>query len=94
MACNTNSLSAKLVINICDARRLGHICNYEIDLCEGRIVAVFVPGDCGFFGFARGHEIRIPWERIKKIGEDAILVELPAVTGECRQTPPKKKWFW
>ncbi|MBE6714439.1 MAG: YlmC/YmxH family sporulation protein [Ruminococcaceae bacterium] len=94
MACNTNSLSSKLVINVCDARRLGHICNYEIDLCEGRITAVFVPGEGGFWGLSRNSEIRIPWDKIRKIGEDAILVELPVMPGECKNPPQKKKWFW
>ena len=94
MACNTNSLSRKLVISVCDARKLGHICNYEVDLCDGRITAVFVPGDTGFWGISKGRDIRIPWENIKKIGEDAILAEVPPLT-DCRQPPKDKhKWFW
>ena len=39
MACNTNSLSNKIVISVCDGRKLGHICNYEVDLCNGCIAA-------------------------------------------------------
>ena len=78
MACNTNSLSGKIVINICDARKLGHICNYELDLCDGRITAVFVPGDGGFLGFGRSGDIRIPWDCIKKISPtpQKVLVRL------------------
>lgn len=94
MACNTNSLSGKIVINVCDARRLGHITNFEVDLCEGRITAIFVPGDFGFFCFSKGSDIRIPWENIRKIGEDAILVELTHRPGECRPTHQKKKKFF
>ena len=96
MACNTNSLSNKIVISVCDGRKLGHICNYEVDLGCGRITAVFVPGECTRL-LGKAPELRIPWEKIQKIGEDAILVDVPAGMPEpgcnCPQ-PPKKKWFW
>lgn len=98
MACNTNSLNNKIVISVCDGRKLGHICNYEIDLCNGCITAIFVPGECGRFGFGRGSELRIPWDKIQKIGEDAILVDVPAHVPECNcncpPQQPKKRWFW
>lgn len=94
MACNTNSLSTKTVINVCDAKKLGHISNYELDLCDGRITAVFVPGECGLFGFSRSGEIRIPWECIKKIGEDAILVEVTPRPADCQSPIQKKRRFW
>ncbi len=91
MACNTNSLSAKEVVSLCDGRKLGHITNYEIDLSSGTVTAVFVPGECGFFPFGKSTELRIPWDRIKKIGEDAVLVDIPAAPPGC--TPGKKRWF-
>lgn len=91
MACNTNSLSSKIVISVCDGRKLGHICNYELDLTCGTVTAVFVPGDTGLFSFGKGSEIRIPWDKIKKIGEDAILAEVPPRISECSQA--KKKRF-
>lgn len=94
MACNSNSLSSKIVINICDARKLGHITNYEIDLCDGRITAVFIPGEGGFFGFSKSCDIRIPWDKIKKIGEDAILVDIPPRPLECNGQQQKKRRFF
>ena len=93
MACNTNSLSMKTVINICDARTLGHIVNYEIDLCDGRILAVFVPGDCSFVGFSRAEDIRIPWDCIKKIGEDAVLVDIPPRPCDTFHQKEKRRFF-
>ena len=77
MACNTNGLSSKTVISLCDGRRLGHICNYEIDLECGKITAVYVPGTTSLFSFGKNKDIRIPWDKIRKIGEDAILAEVP-----------------
>ena len=93
MACNTNSLSCKVVINVCDATRLGHITNFEIDLCDGRITAIFSPGDGFLSGFTRKNDIRIPWDKIRKIGEDAILVELPARACEPSCDTKKRRWF-
>ena len=96
MACNTNSLNSKIVISICDGKKLGHICNYEVDLCDGRITAIFVPGE-SLRLFGKAEERRIPWEKIQRIGEDAILVDIPAgiPNRECACPPPqKRKWFW
>ena len=68
----------KEVINICDARRLGCICDVDIDYCSGNVNAIIVPG-CPttlFSCFRRGTDIIIPWENIRKIGEEVILVEI------------------
>lgn len=68
----------KEVINICDARRLGCICDVDIDYCSGNVNAIIVPGcPTNFFScFRRGTDIIIPWENIRKIGEEVILVEI------------------
>ena len=43
------------------------------------VVALIVPGPCRFFGlFGRGEEFYIPWECIKQIGDDIILIDKPA----------------
>ena len=75
--CSTCELRDKEVINLCDGRRLGYISDFELELCSGRITAICVPGEMGCFGFKKGEEIVIPWENIQRIGEDAILVEVP-----------------
>ncbi len=94
MACTTEILSCKIVIRICDGKRLGYICNYEVDPSDGRITAIFVPEDCNKRLFSRTTELRIPWCKITKIGEDAILVDIAPAAGECAcQTAPKKR-FW
>ncbi len=77
MSCTTNDLSDKIVISVIDGRKLGYIDNYEVDPCCGKITAVFVPENCGKFSFGKGDEIKICWEKIQRIGEDAILVEAP-----------------
>ena len=54
---------------------------------------MFVPGEGGFLGFGRSADIRIPWDKIKKIGEDAILVEVPPFVPECAPPREKRRWF-
>lgn len=67
----------KEVINISDARRLGYVQDVTADLETGTIKSIIVPGDNKMFNFFSGNnEIEIPWERIKAIGKDVILVEL------------------
>ena len=77
MRCSLDELAAKEVINICDGRRLGHIDDLCIDLCDGRIVSITVPGKGRFFGLLRAEqECVIPYGKIVKFGADVILVDL------------------
>jgi YlmC/YmxH family sporulation protein len=67
----------KEVINISDGKRLGFVHDVEINLEDGRIEAIVIPGGGRLFGLiGKDSEFVIPWERIKKIGEDIILVEM------------------
>jgi YlmC/YmxH family sporulation protein len=94
MACTTDALSCKIVIRLCDGKRLGYICNYEIDTCDGKITAIFVPSEGSRKLLSRTPELRIPWCKISKIGEDAILVDIAPNVGECTcQNPARKKWW-
>ena len=67
----------KEVININDGRRLGFVCDVEVNLDSGRIESIVIPGGGKIFGLlGKENEYVIPWERIKKIGEDIILVDM------------------
>ncbi len=67
----------KEVINISDGKRLGFVSDVEIDLESGKIDAIILPGVGRLFGLlGKENEFVIPWEKIKKIGEDIILVDL------------------
>jgi len=69
-------LRYKEVINICDGCRLGYVGDVEVLLPEGKVSALIVPGPYRFFGlFGRGEEFYIPWDCIRRIGDDIILVE-------------------
>lgn len=75
-----SDLRMREVINIADGRRLGPIKDIDINLEEGRINAIILPGHGGggkLMGFiGREEEIIVPWQKIRKIGIDVILVDL------------------
>lgn len=65
------------VINLCDCKRLGCVSDLVFDECDGCIKAIIIPVSarfCGFFG--HDNELVIPFECIKKIGPDIIMVEI------------------
>ena len=72
--CTLTELSKKQVINLCDGKILGHVGDLVLDLCDGKICAIVVLENCGF-GFKKGREAVVSWCAIKKIGEDALLVD-------------------
>ncbi len=71
--CRTENFREKDVINISDGKRLGCVSEVEFDICSGKITAIVVKGEGGFFSKGK-HDIVIPWCHIEKIGEDIILV--------------------
>ncbi len=78
-----SDLRAREVVNIVDGRRLGFIKDIDIDLEEGRISAIILPGNAGgrFLGLlGKEEEIVVSWDKIKKIGMDVILVEVNSFT--------------
>lgn len=73
----TSDFKQKEVVNISDGRRLGFVSDVEIDLDEGKVEAVVLPGVGRLFGLlGKESEFIIPWDKIVKIGEDIILVDL------------------
>lgn len=67
----------KEVININDAKRLGFVQDVCADLEGGRITSIIVPGNRKLISmFTKDNDIIIPWDKIKCIGDDIILVEI------------------
>ena len=67
----------KEVINLIEGRRLGYVQDVEADFSTGEITAIVVPGTSKMFSMGNKGDITIPWNKIKKIGDDIILVEIP-----------------
>ena len=85
-----SQLRCKEVICVADGRRLGFVCDLELDVPEGCVKSIIVPGPCRILGlFGRKDNYWIPWCCIKRIGPDIILVD--AKPDECR-VPRHKIW--
>ncbi len=70
------SFKQKEVINLIDGKRLGYVQDVEADFDSGRITAIVVPANNKVFSIGNKNDIVIPWEKIVRIGEDTILVEI------------------
>jgi YlmC/YmxH family sporulation protein len=72
----TSDLAEKEVVTIKEGRNLGPISDIEVNLEEGKVEAIIIPGPGKFLGFFnRESDIIIPWKDIVNIGVDVILVE-------------------
>ena len=66
----------KEVVNISDGKRLGFVCDVDIDMHTGKLNSIIVPSNNKIFGiFGNKEDYIIPWENIKTIGDDIILVD-------------------
>ena len=66
----------KEVISVTDGSRFGYVGDMEVDLESGQVRALVVPGRLRLFGLLGREEDRyIPWDRVRRFGEDIILVE-------------------
>ena len=71
-----SDMRQKEVINIYDGRRFGFVCDVEFSIESGSIEALVVPSETKLLGLiGKSSGVSIPWEAIKKIGDDIILVD-------------------
>lgn len=74
----------------------GYVQDVTADLKTGVITSIIVPGSNKMFNiFGGNNEIVIPWENIKCIGDEIILVEI--WENEVKITIKKdlkKKWYY
>ena len=74
---NFSDLRTKEVINISDGKRLGYICDINIDEHTGMVNSVVVPKNKGFFwNLWKSDDYVIPWSGITTVGEDIIIVNV------------------
>ena len=75
MICTFNELRDRDVINVCDGKRLGFVCDMEIDAACGKILKLIVPCGGKYLSIFGGkNTLCIPYSCIERIGKDAILV--------------------
>ncbi len=72
-----SDLREKEIVNVKDGTRLGLISDIEVNLQDGRIEAIIIPGPGKILGlFGKNEDFIIRWENIVKIGVHVVLVEL------------------
>ena len=85
-------LRCKEVICVADGRRLGFVSDVEVEIPEGVIKCIIVPGPCRILGICgRRDDFVIPWCHIKRIGPDIILVDVKPE--ECCMPRFKPGWL-
>ena len=89
MGMRLTQLQCKEVICVSNGQRLGFIEDVEVEIPEGTIRAILVPGGGKVLGLlGRKEDLRIPWHCIRRIGPDIVLVEADAEA--CRVPRPKQ----
>lgn len=92
MESTLEQLRWKEVIGSNNGIRYGFVNDLIIDLQNGCVKALVVPGAPRCFGLLSSREPRlIRWEDIRHIGEDIILVDGPAEQG--RQRRERRRMF-
>ena len=92
MGIRMTDLHCKEVICIADGKRLGFVSDVEVEIPDGKVLAIVVPGPCRFLGIAgRSDDFVIPWNCIKRIGPDIILADIRP--HDCVRPRPKLGWL-
>lgn len=80
-------LKQKQVINICDGKQLGKVCDVAFTYPEGRVLGIVVPGGKGFrFGKA---DLFIDLKNVTKIGIDVVFVDIKSAP---KREKKREKW--
>ena len=67
----------KEVVSLNEGKILGFVVDVQADFITGEINSIIVAKTGKIFGNIMGkNNLTIPWDKIKKIGEDVILVEI------------------
>jgi YlmC/YmxH family sporulation protein len=75
-----SDLGDKEIVNLSNGSRYGQLASAELlfDEHEGFIKAILVPEYRGRFNFFGSRDyVQLPWNAIRKIGEDIIIFDTP-----------------
>ncbi len=92
MTCRLCELRNKEVVNVNTGCLIGCVDDLEVDTRNAAVRALIIYGRLKLFGIlGRKDDFIIPWENIKLIGEDIILVDF---CSDNRPKSPKKRRFF
>ena len=79
MKCRIEDMRNKEVVSVFDGAKLGWVCDVELDTASASMTARVIYGRPKFFGLlGREEDIVIPWDKIRLIGDDTVLVDFAA----------------
>jgi YlmC/YmxH family sporulation protein len=84
MNCCITDLTRKEVINIRTGNSLGNVGDVEVNVCNGQLTAIVLYPGRIFGPFGKPDAFRVPWDDIKVIGEDTVLVDIDERGCFCR----------
>lgn len=67
-----NELKNKEIVNLCNGTKMGHIVDVVFDSDSGKVSGLVAPGEKRVF--KKTDDIFIPLEKVRRIGDDVILV--------------------
>ena len=83
---NFSDLRCKEVINLNTGQRLGFVCDLELNMEDGKLCSLIVPGPYRLGGvLGREDDYVLPWGCIRRVGEDIILADLPVPPPRTRK---------
>ena len=88
MDARMGQLRLKEVISIGDGSRFGYVGDLEVELDSGQVRSLVVPGRLRLFGLlGREADVVIPWEAVRRFGEDTILVDGVSIAPDRKRKP-------
>lgn len=71
-----SQIGGKEIVNLNTGERLGIVAEADlvVEEADGRIVKILIPDD-RFTIFSERDYIEVPWENVRKIGSDMIIIE-------------------
>lgn len=93
MICRIDEMKNKQVVCVNDGCVLGYISDIELDTEKGTLTSIVIYGRLRFFGlFGREDDIVIPYDDIKVIGAETVLVSTTVNLG-FRDSRRKKQFI-
>ncbi len=92
MDAKISDLQERQIVNIADGKCLGNLKDIELNLLDGTIQALVLPGVGGFLGILQNQgELLIPWQRVVRIGVDVVLIDMPELAEGKQRSYQRQK---
>ncbi len=71
-----SELNKRDIVNLTNGAKLGAVKDIHIDPATGKVIAFVLNGSSRFKLLSSKKDVLVPWQNIKKLGLDTVLVEL------------------